>query len=71
LSTSSNSVALNSILILTLYSHLCLSSGYFPSDFPIKILYVRLMSPMRSTCPAHFIPCNFITLITMQSIRCS
>jgi hypothetical protein len=36
-----------------------LPSGLFPSWFPTKILYALLISPMRTTCPAHLILVNF------------
>ena len=40
---------------LVLSSHLLqgLPSGLFPSDFPTKTTYTPLISPIRSTCPAH------------------
>jgi len=30
-----------------------LPSGFYPSDFPTKILYTFLVFPMRATCPTH------------------
>ena len=44
--------------ILIIFSHLCLGlpSGLFPSGFPIKTLYIPLLSPLHATC--------FIYLIT-------
>jgi hypothetical protein len=30
-------------------------SGLFLSDFPTKILYALLVSPMRATCPTNII----------------
>jgi len=33
-----------------------------PSDFPDKILYAFLMSPIRVTCPVHLIIIDLITL---------
>jgi hypothetical protein len=40
-----------------------LPSYIFPSGFPTKILYVFLISPVRSTCLAHFVLIDSIVLI--------
>jgi hypothetical protein len=33
--------------------YLCLPSGILSSDFPTKVLYVFLISPMRAACSTH------------------
>ena len=42
-----------SILILSAHLRLGLSSGLFPSGFPTRTLYMRIISTMRAACPAH------------------
>jgi hypothetical protein len=42
--------------------HFGLLSGLSHSGFPMKTVYLFLISPMRATCPAHFIPIDLITL---------
>ena len=46
--------------VLILSTHLRL--GLLPSSFPTKTLYTPLSSPIRTTCPAHLILLDFITL---------
>jgi len=58
-----HAISLRSILILSSHLHLGLPTGIFPSGFPIKILYVVLISPMYATCPIHLILLHLINLI--------
>jgi len=50
-----------SVLILSTHLGLGLPSGLFPSGFPTKTLYIRLYSPIRTTCQTHPILLDFIT----------
>jgi len=62
-STPSHTTSLTSVLTL-LSSHLRLGlpHGLFPSDFPTKILYAFLISPVRSTFPTNLLRTNWNTV---------
>jgi hypothetical protein len=52
---------LNIHLDIIFYFFLGLPSGLFPSDFPVKILYMPLVSSIRATCTAHLILLDLAT----------
>ena len=56
-----NPTSWRSLPILSSHLHLGLPNGLFPSDLPSKTLPMPLLSPIRSTCPAHHILLDFIT----------
>jgi len=57
-----------SILILSSHLHLGLPSGLFPSGFPTKNLYTPLLSPIRTTCPAHLILIDFVSRTILRVV---
>jgi hypothetical protein len=58
-------ISLRSILTLSTYLRLDLSSGLHPSGFPTNILYAFLLASIRATCPAHFILLDLIVLFIL------
>jgi hypothetical protein len=59
---------IRSILKLSSNLRLRLPSGLFPSGFPNKMLYVFLISFTRSTCSAHLILLDLITLAIFDEV---
>ena len=51
----------DTFLIVSSHLHLGVSSGIFPFGFPTNTIYAPLLSPVRSTCPAHLILPDLIT----------
>ena len=60
-STIPHPTSWRSILILSTHLRLGLPSGLLPFGFSTNTLYTPLSSPIRATCPAHFILLDFIT----------
>jgi len=61
-STTSRPASVRSILILSSHLHVGLPSGLFLSGFPTKVLFVFLISYVRSTRSAHLILLELIAL---------
>jgi hypothetical protein len=59
-------LSLRSILILSTYLGLGLTSDLFTSGFPTNILHAFLFASIRATCPVHLILVDLITLITLS-----
>ena len=54
-------ISWRSILILSSHPRLGLTNGLFPSGYLTRNLYTPLLSPIRTTCPAHLILLDFTT----------
>lgn len=54
-------------------SHLCqgLASSLFPSNFPTKILYAPLLTPICATCPSHVILYLFTQVMSGEEYKSS
>jgi len=48
---------------LPIYTYLGFQRGLRVSGFPTRTLYAFFFSPKHTTCPAHHIPLDFITII--------
>ena len=60
-------ISWRSVLMLSSHLRLGLPSGFFPSGFPIKILYALLLFPIPATCRTHFFILDLITRIVFGS----
>jgi hypothetical protein len=58
-----HTISLRSVWILSTHLRLGLPSGLFPFGFPTNVLNAFLLSPIRATCPAHFILLDLTILI--------
>jgi len=61
-----HSFPLRCTLILSSYLCLGLLSGHLPSGFPIKILYIIIISTERAACPAYLILFDLIPLVLVE-----
>jgi hypothetical protein len=55
------SISWFSTLVLSYHLWVGLPCGLLPSGFPTKTMYVRILSPIRATCPTHFSLLDLIT----------
>jgi len=69
-STLSHHISLRSNLVSPSHLSLSLPSGFFPSGFPAKILFIFLLCLIHAKCPAHLIILQYLhTLGRLFQIR--